>query len=216
MVLHQPDLGPAGLTHPLGSPATAPAPTGAVVGVDAALPTTKAADELARRIRDLLGDAVAPVIATHFVSGFGLPHVALTVDAVSIGQRAADLTTLDDLGAGLWTDGGSCGSADLVGGAEQAVKAYRSGHGGRAVCFAGSDAVPPEVTVAELLAGTAIDAVAVLSGGDIDPATVVLTRGHLRPTWTAGRLVLAVERAAGGRLVPFETPTPTPCCADHA
>lgn len=47
------------------------------------------------------------------------------------------------------------------------------------------------------------------------PATPLRTRDFLRPRWHAGELVLDVQPAAGGTLVPFETPHPTPCCADH-
>ena len=59
-------------------------------------------------------------------------------------------------------------------------------------------------------------AVRVVGGADpVDPAVTLVTRGHVRPWYDDGRLVLLVERAVGDRLVPFETPDPTPCCADH-
>jgi len=81
--------------------------------------------------------------------------------------------------------------------------------------FPGSSDLPAALTVGELLDRTAIDDLQILSGGSVDRGTTLVTRAHLRPTWTNGRLVLAVERAAGATLVPFETPNPTPCCADH-
>jgi hypothetical protein len=39
-------------------------------------------------------------------------------------------------------------------------------------------------------------------------------RDHARPRSVDGESVL--DAPAGGTLVPFETPNPTPCCADHA
>ena len=71
-------------------------------------------------------------------------------------------------------------------------------------------------TVAALLDSTAVQRVQVLGGTEPDPATTLLTRGFLRPRWSEGALVLHVQPAARGVLVPFETPDPTPCCAAHA
>jgi hypothetical protein len=85
------------------------------------------------------------------------------------------------------------------------------------VHFPGVDALPPELTVAVLLGSCAVEAVRLVGApGPVDPAVVLVTRGHVRPTYDDGRLVLLVERAVGDRLVPFETPNPTPCCGDHA
>ncbi|MEN8655094.1 hypothetical protein ABCR94_32040 [Streptomyces sp. 21So2-11] len=70
--------------------------------------------------------------------------------------------------------------------------------------------------MAELLARTAVDRVVQL-GDPAGPAPGALldTRGHVRPEWRDGLFVLAVMPAAGGLLVPFEAPDPTPCCAGH-
>ena len=87
--------------------------------------------------------------------------------------------------------------------------------GGRAVRFAGVDALVGTLTVAEVLAGSAIDRVEVLGGAPAPPEAVLDTRDHVRPQWRDGELVLTVMPAAGGRLVPFETRDPTPCCAAH-
>ncbi|MFE6338058.1 hypothetical protein ACFVOK_33330 [Streptomyces sp. NPDC057798] len=87
---------------------------------------------------------------------------------------------------------------------------------GRAVAYPGSTALTGTLTVAELLGRSAIDAVTVLgSAGPPPPETRLVTRDHVRPHWQAGTLVLATMPAAGGVLVPFEVPDPTPCCADH-
>lgn len=96
-----------------------------------------------------------------------------------------------------------------------AAAARRDRSEGRAVWFPGHDGVGDEITVADLLDRTAVDRVEVLGAGAADGRTVVQTRGFLRPRFVAGQLVLHVQPARGGVLVPFETPSPTPCCVDH-
>ncbi|MGC0373911.1 hypothetical protein [Streptomyces sp. SAI-229] len=87
---------------------------------------------------------------------------------------------------------------------------------GRAVLYPGVRALTGTTTVAELLAGSAIDRVTVLgTPGPPDPGTRLVTRDHVRPQWQRDELVLAATPALGGTLVPFEAPDPTPCCADH-
>lgn len=87
---------------------------------------------------------------------------------------------------------------------------------GRAVVYPGVAALTGTVTVAELLAGSAIDRVTVLGSSDRPPPEQgVVTKDHVRPLWQDGELVLTLMPAAGGVLVPFEVPDPTPCCADH-
>ncbi|MEV0218850.1 hypothetical protein [Streptomyces sp. NPDC050704] len=87
---------------------------------------------------------------------------------------------------------------------------------GRAVVYPGSDALTGTMTVAELLSASAIDRVTVLgSPGEPPPDQRLMTRSHVRPQWQTGELVLTAMPAAGGTLVPFEVPDPTPCCADH-
>nr|WP_206441005.1 hypothetical protein [Streptomyces scabichelini] len=87
---------------------------------------------------------------------------------------------------------------------------------GRAVLFPGVVRLTGTVTVAELVSGSAIDRVVVLGGsGEPAPDQRILTRDFVRPEWRAGELVLTAMPAAGGVLVPFEVPDPTPCCADH-
>jgi hypothetical protein len=67
----------------------------------------------------------------------------------------------------------------------------------------------------ELLRRSAVDRVRVLMAGAAAPDAPVVTRGHVRPVWDDGELVLLTQPAIGGTLVPFESPTPTACCADH-
>jgi hypothetical protein len=80
------------------------------------------------------------------------------------------------------------------------------------VLFAGVESLVGTVTVADLLAQSAIDRVTVLGGGAPDPATEIVTRDFVRPQWMDGALTLVVTAAPRGRLAPFEFPNPTPCC----
>lgn len=87
---------------------------------------------------------------------------------------------------------------------------------GRAVIYPGVASLTGTLTIAELLARSAIDRVTVLgSPGQPAPDTLLVTHRHVRPQWQDGELTLTAMPAAGGTLVPFEVPDPTPCCADH-
>ncbi|WP_199513969.1 hypothetical protein [Nucisporomicrobium flavum] len=90
-----------------------------------------------------------------------------------------------------------------------------SAEGGRAVVFPGVELLTGELTVADILARSAIDRVEILGGAEADPSAVVRTNDFVRPLWRDGTLVLVTMPAAGGALVPFETRHPTPCCAAH-
>ncbi|MDG9709293.1 hypothetical protein [Streptomyces sp. DH10] len=82
--------------------------------------------------------------------------------------------------------------------------------------YPGVTSLTGTLTVADVLARSAIDRVTVLGTPDPPgPGTPLTTRDHVRPQWQDGALVLTAMPAAGGTLVPFEVPDPTPCCADH-
>jgi hypothetical protein len=102
-------------------------------------------------------------------------------------------------------------------GTESAVAAaeHRAGSSGRAVRYPGVDLLVGTLSVAEVLELSAIEKIEVLGGGAADPATLLDTGDFVRPQWRAGVLTLTTTPAAGGRLVPFETRNPTPCCAAH-
>lgn len=86
----------------------------------------------------------------------------------------------------------------------------------RAVVFPGAEALTGVVTVADVLAKSAIERVLLLGGGGTPPADQEIdTRDFVRPLWMDGALTLVVQPASESRLVPFESPSPTPCCADH-
>lgn len=96
--------------------------------------------------------------------------------------------------------------------AGEAAAAHAARRGGRAVLFTGVDSLVDTVTVADLLAQSAIDRVRVLGGAAPDPAMEIVTRDFVRPEWMDGELTLVVTPAPRGRLAPFEFPNPTPCC----
>ena len=111
----------------------------------------------------------------------------------------------------LVADGTFPTSAELA----PAAAAALSGKFGRAVVFPGADRLVGTLTVAEILAISAIDRVEILGSGEADPSALVDTRDFVRPQYRSGSLVLTTTPAAGDLLVPFETRDPTPCCADH-
>jgi hypothetical protein len=96
-----------------------------------------------------------------------------------------------------------------------AVAEHVARRSGRAVLYPGVELLVGTLRIAEVLALSAIEQVEVLGGGEADPAALIDTGDFVRPQWRAGVLTLTTTPAAGGRLVPFETRHPTPCCAAH-
>ncbi len=107
--------------------------------------------------------------------------------------------------------------AELAGVADspEAAAGQLARSSGRAVLYPGVDLLVGTLSVAEVLDRSAIERVEVLGGGAADPAALIDTGDFVRPQWRAGVLTLTTTPAAGGRLVPFETREPTPCCAGH-
>ncbi len=104
-------------------------------------------------------------------------------------------------------------AAPADGAALAAAQAHATGASGRAVVFPGSPRLVGQLTVADLLAHSAIDRVRVLGGvAEPDDETLVDTRDFVRPLWMDGALTLVATQAPGGRIAPFEVPNPTPCC----
>ena len=103
-------------------------------------------------------------------------------------------------------------SADGMG---VAAAAALSGKFGRAVIFPGAAALVGVLTVADVLARSAIDKVEILGSGAALPEDQINTHNFVRPQFRDGELVLTVMPGAGGVLVPFETANPTPCCESH-
>ncbi|MQS07995.1 hypothetical protein [Streptomyces alkaliphilus] len=100
--------------------------------------------------------------------------------------------------------------------AARAAAAAPRADGVRAVLFPGSAGVPGTLTIGELLRTTAIERAEVLGGAVPQEGAPLDTRGHLRPEWRDGSLLLRLVPVVGGRYMPFDVPDPHPCCADHA
>jgi len=130
----------------------------------------------------------------------------LLVEALTSGEGAAIALSMGDH---------HVGPDDLRAAAAAAARAHAARSSGRAVHFPGVSNLVGTISVHQLLAGSSIDRARVLAVGDADPEMVVVTRDHVRPLWSGGQLVLSTQTAVGGTLVPFETPDPSPCCADH-
>ena len=128
------------------------------------------------------------VMATHFVDG-AVVVTAAADGPVEVWGSAADLTEPADR--------------------------HTARRSGRLFRFPGADDLVGRMTVAQLVARSAVDDVVMLGGQPLDPDTVVDTQGFVRPHFEGGRVVLHVRPAADGVAVPFEQPHPTPCCADH-
>ncbi|MFE9763630.1 hypothetical protein ACFYPC_03690 [Streptomyces sp. NPDC005808] len=166
-----------------------------VIGVDTSVSALLEADHLLQTLEAELALPEGSFGCTHLVRG-DRPRVALSFAVPS----EAALSTVRE-----WL---------TVKGYE--VSAEAPDAVGRAVLYPGVSELTGTVTVAELLARSAIDRVTVLgTSGSPSPDQSLVTRDHVRPAWRDGELVLAAMPAAGGTLVPFEVPDPTPCCADH-
>jgi hypothetical protein len=196
----------------------APPDAALVLGLDLRHTHERAADAaLLTLARRLPADAAADCwLATHWAGSGDDAHIALSVELAGrhLDQAEAVLTSTDGP-AGRCAGDRAEGPADLVDGARAAQAAHAARRSGRLVRFPGSDALTGRLTVAELVERSAVDRVRVLAAGDAGPGEVVVTREHVRPAWSDGELVLLVQPAVGGTLVPFESPDPTPCCADH-
>jgi hypothetical protein len=165
-----------------------------VLTVDAGIRDLRAADHLLHSLAAELSVSEGAFGCTHLVRG-DRPRVAVSLTLPSPLPRTAR-ERLTARGHEV-----SEGLPDAV---------------GRAVIYPGVASLTGTLTIAELLDRSAIDRVTVLGApGRPDPRTSMVTRDHVRPQWQDGALVLTAMPAAGGTLVPFEVPDPTPCCADH-
>ena len=104
---------------------------------------------------------------------------------------------------------------DFRAAADEAAARHRDRLSGRAVHFPGISDLVGTLTAAEILELSAIERVTVLASGDAAADAVVETQNFVRPLWRDGRLELVLVPAVGGVFVPFESPNPIPCCADH-
>lgn len=169
-----------------------------VVGAGLAHPDPAAAEHW------LAAQPWEPIEACTHLMQSPTPHVAVSLAFATPAAAAAVYSSA----SGAAADG-------FPASAIAAAAAHAERRSGRAVIYPGVEALVGTLSVAEILAASAITRVEVLGGGVADPATPVETGGFVRPQWRAGALVLTTMPAVGGRLVPFETRHPTPCCAAH-
>ncbi len=213
--------GAAGAVVPGGASPTTDVPVvqRTVLGVDTDRDATLDADHLIAGLAGLL--PAGSVVSTHLVRD-DRPHVAVSVDvpgplpaaaraAVSavFGSRPLVVELLADEGVAI--DG-----EDASPGARLAASETLTGSAGRAVLFPGVDGLVGDLTAGDLVAGSAVDRVVDMAGQDVDPSVVVWTRDFVRPLRVGRVLELTVQPARDATVVPFEDPSPTPCCAVHA
>lgn len=196
MVLHEPDLG---------------ASDKVIIAVDADSADTVEAEHL---LHGLLESATGPVVAcTHVVSG---GHLAVSISTPGEFDQAA-LT--HDVGSAIIRPGAAepevAGPSQLVRGAYVAAVETALGTAGRLVAFPGQENARGILTAADLRARCGIDQVEALGGLSVDDTTLIDTRDYIRPIRRNGRVVLLVQPAAGGVLIPFEVEHQQKCCADH-
>lgn len=186
-----------------------------IFGIDGGSSDVRAAEHLLAEIITILGADAVLVGCTHLTRTGG-PHVALSVElsgAPAGGRFPPGLCIArPDSGGGVVAEAASAAQAA----AAEAATAHQSRTSGRAVRFPGQQRLLGVLPVGELLAVSAIDRVVVLAGHPPGPATLIDTRGFVRPLWQDGRLTLHTMHAANGMLAPFEVEHPTPCCAEHS
>jgi hypothetical protein len=83
------------------------------------------------------------------------------------------------------------------------------------VRFPGSEYANGVMTALELRDRCGIDEVEALGGLLVEDDSLVDTRDFIRPIRRDGQVVLLVQPAAGGVLIPFEVEHQQKCCADH-
>ncbi|MGY1782352.1 hypothetical protein [Geodermatophilus sp. SYSU D01036] len=175
--------------------------------------------EVEHRLLDLGRRVGATEVATHVVRSAEGGHHAGTLRA----PRSAGLA---DAVAGWVSPGETVVLADAdgevrLGGdarhgdhAAGVARAHRDRASGRLVRFPGQEALPDRFPLAELTARCTIEAVDLLGVTDA-PDLVLRTRGHVRPEYRDGVLVLTVNAWDDREVCPFESPTPRACCSDH-
>ena len=195
-----------------------------VAGLDLLTTRERHADELAQDLAAALTarGGTAVTVATHWARLEEFRHVAVSVECRGLDAGDFFTTLLEAAGDqgdaerfGLIVDDLYAGSADVRDQVAGAVAAHRERASGRVVVFPGSRALTGTLSVGALLGTSAIEQVRILAAGDAELDTLLITRDFVRPRWVDGALVLDTQPAGGDTLVPFETPTPTPCCANH-
>lgn len=182
-----------------------------IIAVDAGSADTVEAEHV---LRGLLESATGPVVAgTHVVPG---GHLAISISTSADFDQGA-LT--HDIGSAVIRPGAAepevAGPSQLIRGAYVAAVETALGTAGRLVAFPGQENARGTLTAAELRDYCGIDQVEALGGLVVEDTTLIDTRDFIRPIRRNGRIVLLLQPAAGGVLIPFEAEHQIKCCADH-
>ncbi|MGY1651036.1 hypothetical protein [Geodermatophilus sp. SYSU D01119] len=188
----------------------------AVCGDTGASPAALA--EVEHRLLDLGRRVGATEVATHVVRADGTGHHAGSLRVPAVAGLAGAVAAWAGPGGAvvLSGDGDDAVLGDPAHAAHAAgvARAHRARTSGRLVRFPGQDGLPDRFPLAELTARCAVEAVHLLGVAD-DPALVLRTRGHVRPEFRDGVLVLVVNAWDDREVCPFEPPVQRECCADH-
>ena len=201
-----------------------------IIAVDADSRDTLEAEHV---LHELLTTVTGPVVAcTHVVPGptgvvgwgreshSDRPHLAVSITGADLAPLATSITgTRTGFGSAILEAGAAeplvAGPSQLVRGAYIAAVESAFGTAGRLVTFPGQTDARGQLTVAELRTTCGIDQVEALGGLPIDDTTLIDTLDFIRPIRRNGQVVLLVQPAAGGVLIPFEVEHQQKCCADH-
>jgi hypothetical protein len=202
VVLHEPDLDPA---------------EEVIIAVDADSRDTLEAEHV---LHDLLTAVAGPVVAcTHVVPGVDRSHIAVSVTGSDLGPLADRVGSGTIFGSAILQAGAAeplvAGPSQLVRGAYVAAVESALGSAGRLVAFPGQIQARGRLTAAELRYSCGIDQVDAIGGLPVEDNTLIDTLDFIRPIRRNGRVVLLVQPAAGGVLIPFEVEHQQKCCADH-
>jgi hypothetical protein len=181
-----------------------------IIAVDADSADTVEAEHV---LHGLLEYATGPVVAcTHVVPG---GHLAVSITTSGFDQAALS----HEVGLAVIRAGAAepevAGPSQLVRGAYVAAVETALGTAGRLVAFPGQENARGTLTAAELVATCGIDQVEALGGLTVEDSTLIDTRDYIRPIRRNGQIVLLVQPAAGGVLIPFEVEHQIKCCANH-
>lgn len=179
---------------------TTTGPDAVVVGVDLLTPTVLGADHLAAALVDQVGAGLAEVF-THLCRCATPAHVALSVGLA----RDQDVDAVRSV----------TGPDTSAAGALAAGQAHEQRSSGRGVHYPGVGTLTGTLSVGEVLAGSAIERVELVTGEAVGTADPLVTRDFVRPVWDQGQLLLLVDRAVGGVVVPYEPRHQIACCRDH-
>ena len=160
--------------------------------------------------------AAASVVCTHLVTEpFGHYAASLEVPSgLAADEAAALVERCARSGVAVSVDGAELvfgGAPDLVSGALLAAASHHDRSGGRAIRYPGQERLRGVLSVADVVASTAVERVEAL-GATAWPESRVETRDFVRPFFRDGELVLFATARADGSLQPFEAEKPHECC----